>query len=208
MPAKENDMSTTRNSRKSKSNATAAASVPNENATDLASEFIVDQDFNSALGVEQAVGAVELRKPAKHEWVRVMPGVGYPMFLLKAGPSREDEYLITQVVARTVPEDCKPVMLRVAVNSANHVFLWPVAVPDQLKPHSAHIAAKACAETAEEKWMRMLWNGSGYTVTTATASMPEPKFPEDPMAVVNSALAVKGIKDPDHEVIRRMIYGG
>jgi hypothetical protein len=181
---------------------------PNENVDDLAAQFVLSQDFNAALGLETQSAGPELRKPEKHEWFRVMPGVGWPAFLLKAGSSRDDEYIVTPPVAKHVPEDCRPIILRPVCNSAQHKFLWPLAVPDSVKPHAAHIGAKHCAELAEKEWVRMRYAGSGYVHTTATANMPEPEWPSDPRQLLNLVLEVKGITDPAHEVVQRLVRGG
>lgn len=181
---------------------------PDENANDLAAAFILDQDFDAAMGLESTDTGPELKRPAKHEWFRVLPEVKWPAFLLKAGEGRDDQYVVTTEVFRLVPDHCYPIILRVVCNSAMHKYLWPLRVPDAIKPHAAHTSALVCAEAAEQSWINMIYRGKDYQKRTAEHPMPEPEWPDDPRQLLNLTLEVFGITDPKHEVIKRLMYGG
>jgi hypothetical protein len=101
--------------------------------------------------------------------------------------------------------------LTLAVNYSGHAFVWPVAVPAERKPHSAHLAASAAAEEATHHWVRMVWNGSTYSVTRRKGNTAVPEWPPeipDPSAMLRLLSKVGSIEvigSAEHPIVRDLL---
>ena len=95
------------------------------------SRMKLSQDFATMAAVKPVITSVAVRKPNKHEFVRVRPGAEWRFetgcFIEKE--SRET-YLVTPDLWPAMPGDVTPTGLVVAMSRNSPVpFLWPLVLP-------------------------------------------------------------------------------
>jgi len=176
------------------------------------SAFIVKQDFDSALGIENVTTHVSVRRPKKEEWVRVHPTIAIPVFILKGDTEAGGDgevYVLTEVVARAVVELARPARLVLTENRAGVRFFWPVAVPDANRPNAWHVSALRAVEIARQRWVRVVASQAEgcYAVKITEADIPDPAFAGDAQELLKLALERRGIATANHEFIQRLLTG-
>ena len=174
------------------------------------SSLRMSQDFSQMTQVKPAITVVAVRKPNKHEFVRVREGSEWRFetgcFIDKE--SRE-VYLVSPPLWPAMPGDVTPTCLAVAVTRNSPVpFLWPLTLPDTERPNRWHESAIEAARLAEKDWLRPVADMAAgqYVPYIAAANLPEPEWPDDLTMGDYLRLAFKDrfVKDTDHIVLRKL----
>lgn len=171
----------------------------------------LSQDFATMAAVKPMITSVAVRKPNKHEFVRVRPGVAWRFetgcFVDK--DSRE-VYLVTPDLWAAMLGDVTPTGLVVAVSRNSPVpFLWPLTLPSSDgRPNRWHESGIEAARLAESQWLRSVADMSAgcYVPFVAAAKLPEPEWPADLTMNDLLRLAFQGrfIKDHYHPCLQRL----
>ena len=171
----------------------------------------LSQDFLETGGVKKLLLTVPVRKPGKHEFIRVHPGPGFraPLAAIELKDEDRDFYIVTPNVAGAIDETI-PVTAYTAITRSGAVFIWPCRMPgpdgrDSDWWRSAHTAATI----AMSKWIRIKSNMSlgAYEVMEATAAaISEPQWPDehDFQSLLRIAFRDRLITDLDHPVLKRL----
>ena len=167
------------------------------------------QDFASTIGVKKVLTTVPCRKPNRHEFVRVRPGVDWR---LETGVFEDkvnrEVYLVRRDLWPELAGEVYPVCLFLAVNRQGDVFLWPAKLPGtDGRSNAWNDSALAAARLAETKWTRLAANmGAGmYDTFEAAGELSEPEWPELSFREILE-LCFKGrfIQDVDHPCIKAL----
>ena len=102
---------------------------PDKAKFDLAS-LKLSQDFGAEVGVKKLITTIPIRKPNKHEFVRVHAGPAYQLqtAVIEIKEDRET-YFVDQAIAIQLPDMVVPKLIVVAINRQGVVFLWPIRLP-------------------------------------------------------------------------------
>lgn len=163
------------------------------------------------LGVEKPILVISVDKPNKQSFFRVHPD---PKFRADARIIRleaeRESYLVTNQIWPAIPGETKFVRLIPYITREGGIGLWPVPLPDDLlgkKDSNWAITARAAAEYAETKWVRMSANMQlgRYDVMTS-ASIPDPVWPTITFREILEKAFGKGhlIDSLDHPVVRQL----
>jgi hypothetical protein len=94
------------------------------------------------------------------------------------------------------------------MSRAGAAFLWPVRLPGpDGKRNLWHDSAEKAAIVGMRRWVRLLPNQAAglYDVYTASATLPEPEWPELSMReLLKLAFGERFITGVDHPVVRRL----
>jgi hypothetical protein len=188
----------------------AEAHAPSADPFDPAS-LRVDPRNETEIGVERPIVHLRVGKPDRQAFVRVRPESDYcaPMAILELKDAGET-YLVRPDVARVLPGEIRIVEMRVCVTRAGTLFLWPVPLPTpDGRENPWHMTARAAAEYAEKKWVRVVANmGAGcYEINVATADVSDPIWPAASFKDLLQIAFGKGrlIDSLDHPVIQRLL---
>lgn len=170
----------------------------------------MSQNFADMAGVKPAITNVAVRKPHKHEFVRVRPGSEwrFETGCFEDKESRE-VYLVSPPLWPAMPGDVKPTCLVVGISRNSKVpFLWPLKLPDTERPNRWHESAIEAARLAETDWLRSVadMHAGQYVPYVAAANLPEPEWPDDLTMADYMRLAFKNrfVKDTEHPVLKRL----
>ena len=120
-----------------------------------------------------------------------------------------ETYCVTPEMAAMLGSDVRPVMMLTCINRMGQVFLWPLPLPaEDGRTNSWHFTARAAAEQAEQRWVRMAANmGAGaYDVFLATEGVPDPEWPSHTFQDLLRVAFGNGrlIDSVDHPVVKRL----
>ena len=163
------------------------------------------------LGVEKPILVVPVDKPSKQDFFRAHPDPSYhvEVRVLKVEAERET-YLVTKEVWLAIPGETKLVRLVPYLTRTGGLGLWPVSLPDDLlgkKDTNWGITARAAAELAETKWVRMQANmARNYYDVVASDKIPDPVWPNITSQDILKIAFGDGrlIDRMDHPVIRQL----
>ncbi len=166
--------------------------------------------FNGDIAVKKVLITVPLRKPGRHDFIRVNPD---PDYILDApiiehtseGSLNKQVYWVDPRMRDDLAAELKPVRLFTCVTKRNVLFLWPAKLPgvtDAGRRWSE--SALEVAETAKDNWVRMSGNVDlgAYELTVAQGDLGKPDWPDKPFGEL-IRIAFKGyiIDSPDHPVL-------
>jgi hypothetical protein len=174
------------------------------------SKLVMSQDFARQAGVEKLLTVVPVRKPAKHDFVRVHPDPEFRMSPAGIIELREERemYLVLPHLAVELAGEFRFMTLYLAVNRQGVPFIWPVPLPEaggrkSLWAESGHDAAGY----AMKSWVRVTANMSlgAYEIKRATTLVAEPDWPTMSFGELLK-IAFRGylIDSLDHPVVRRL----
>jgi hypothetical protein len=154
-------------------------------------------------GAEKLLLVLNVKKPPKQAFVRVSDDAALriPIALLDLKEEQEI-YAVTPAVAEQVPGEVKFVELRLAVTQQGTPFLWPVPLPPaERADNSWNVTARAAADLAETKWVRL---------TVAQSAAAEPVWPDKTLQELLAIAFGNGrlIDNLEHPVIRRLLGRG
>jgi hypothetical protein len=174
------------------------------------SKLVMSQDFARQTGVEKLLTIVPVRKPAKHDWVRVHPDPEFRMSPAGIIDLREEReaYLVLPHLAVDLSGEYRFMTLYFAVNRQGVPFIWPVPLPEEggrknLWAESGHEAAAH----AMKSWVRVTANMSlgAYEIKRAPTMIAEPEWPDMSFGELLK-IAFRGylVSSLDHPVVRRL----
>lgn len=168
------------------------------------------QDFTHTAGTKKLLTKVPVRKPHKHDFVRVHrdPNYRLEVALIELGDER-DMYIVDPSTARGLPELWMRALLYTTINRQGVISLWPVKLPgSDGRINSWHESAREAAEIAVDKWVRIEANQSlkGYDIIVAEGELAEPDWGELPVMKQLLAIAFRAklVNSPQHAVIQRL----
>jgi hypothetical protein len=120
----------------------------------------------------------------------------------------EEHYLIGPKMQGRIIE-ARPCLLVTCVDRFGNPRLWPLTLPrDGEKDNDNWVRARELAREAQTQWLRIVWNGKGYTKRVAEKGYaPEPDFTKLPSfyELVRLAFGDDGvIRDETHPVYRHL----
>jgi len=172
-------------------------------------QFRLPQDFGDVVGVKKVLTKIPVKKPDRQAFIRVRPEPEYQFqtSLLELKEERE-YYLLGPDALSACPNEAIPMILYLAITRLGSLFIWPVRLPkSDGRDNEWHASAREAAVHAQHAWVSVRSNPDvrGYDVLLATATIPEPQWPDKPFNEL-LAIAFKGriILDPFHEVLLRL----
>jgi hypothetical protein len=167
--------------------------------------------FVASAGVKKELTEVPVRKPYKHEFVRVHPSEEYRLTtgVIELKGDRE-VYLVAPALwpAMAAEATFKPKLFITAITRQGVVFLWELTLP----PSDGRIdrwsrSMLDAAQQAETKWTRVAANLhlGAYELKLATNSLDDPVWPDKPFReILRIAFRDRLITSLDHPVMRRL----
>jgi hypothetical protein len=167
------------------------------------------QNFGASVGVKKVLTVVPVRKPNRHEFVRVRSGEQWRLqtavFEDRIG---RELYLVDRSLWDELAGEIYGVWLFLAINRQGDVFLWPVKLPASDGRSSAwNDSALAAASMAEKRWMRMGANMAAgmYDIYEAADELADPSWPTLSFAeLLRLAFANHRIASAGHPVLRAL----
>ena len=167
----------------------------------------LSQDYTQAAGVEKLLTTVPVRKPNKTEFVRVHPEMHFDTMLLDLKEDRES-YLVSPSLLADVSGLAVPVSLKLAINRASVLFLWPLRLPgEDGRSNIWHESAWEAAGLAVNRWVSIRANMclGAYDIYQGAETLSEPQWPGKSMEdILNVAFRGHVIGEPEHPVLKRL----
>lgn len=141
--------------------------------------LVLPQDFQNMPGAKKLWTTIQVRKPSKTEFFRVLDDENYTIIAATIELKEEREnYLVDTNLLVDLSEFIVPVQVVVAVSRMGALMIWPVKLPQERR-NAWHDTALQAVELAKKKWICMRANMSAgcYDILEATAELPEPEFP-------------------------------
>ena len=171
----------------------------------------IDPASGPDLGVKKALVHVPVQKPNRQHYFRTRIDAEYrmPMAILELKEERET-YAVVPNVAAALPGETRIVELRLCLTRKGDLYLWPVPLPaPDGRENAWHKTARAAAELAETKWVRVVANmGAGcYDIRIADPGVPEPVWPDESFAELLRVAFGGGflIDSINHPVLQRLL---
>jgi hypothetical protein len=170
----------------------------------------LDQTFLGGGAVKKLLTTVPVRKPTRHDFVRVHPDPAYrlsPAAIIELKEDRE-VYLVLPSMAAELSRGFAVATLYTAINRQGVVQVWPVKLPGADGKHNPwHRSSAEAAELAMTRWVRVQANMSlgAYDILEAIGDLPEPTWPDVPFAeILTIAFRDKIVDHPDHPLVHRL----
>jgi len=167
----------------------------------------LSQDYTQTAGVEKLLTTVPVRKPNKTEFVRIHPEMQFDTMLLDLKEDRES-YLVSPGLLADVSGIAVPVSLKLAINRAKVLFLWPLRLPgEDGRSNLWHDSAWDAAGLAVNRWvsLRAKISLGAYEILLGLETLSEPQWPDKSIEdILNVAFRGRFIGDPDHPVLKRL----
>ena len=163
------------------------------------------------MGVETVLVEVPCRKPGRQEWIMTNPELSLDTYLLKLEDSGEF-YLVAADMQHhpDLFEMARPYHLRLAINRAGSVFLWPVPIPEDGTNSpgvSWHRSARKCQDLAAERWIRVTadMSAGAYVTRITAAKLPAPKWPDQNLrGLLRLSFGAMCIDTTDHPILKML----
>ncbi len=171
----------------------------------------ISQDFAATLGVKKALLTVPIRKPDKAAFVRVHPDPTYRLetAVLELKEEREIYLVVPDIRDELATESTFGARaFFTSMTRQGVLFLWPCRLPGvDGKIDEWSRSALEAANMAVKNWVRVQSNMAlgAYEVFEASASIPDPKWPEMPFRdILKIAFKDRRIDSLDHPVLQRL----
>ena len=163
------------------------------------------------VGAKEALVTLAIRKPNRAEFVRIDPNPAMSIVTAIYIDVLKEVYFVTPEARSIFPDGLKPIQLFTAVNQRGLPFLWPVAIEEGVggRRNNWNDSARAAAELAKTTWIRLVadMTAGGYRVYEALGKLPDPVFPERPLADL-LRIAFRGrVADNENHLIARQALG-
>jgi hypothetical protein len=171
------------------------------------SRLRLSQNFATTAGTKKLIVAVKIRRPNKHDFIRVRPGNEWQFSSALLEHDRET-YIVHDSLWDLLQTEISPAVLKLAITRQGDVFLWPLKLPgpDGRDDHWS-MSRRAAAEHAEKQWVRVVANMDAgmYDVHAAVSELDGPVWPDEGLATI-LRLAFKNhvIDSADHPVIKKL----
>ena len=171
----------------------------------------ISQDFAAAAGVKQVLTTIPVRKPNRHDFVRIHPSEDYQLTtaIIELKEERGEIYLVPSDLRDKLIGEVILATLFLAINRQGVVFFWPCKLPDPSgRANAWHESALAAVHAARGKWIRVQSDMSlgAYRIFEAIGELPDPDWPAVNMRDLLE-IAFKGgklIDSIDHPVLKRL----
>ncbi len=171
----------------------------------------LSQNFSALAAVKAVITTVAVRKPNRHEFVRVRSGSEwrFDTGCLTDKESKE-VYLVAPALHAAIPGEVQPTVLVVTISRNSPVpFLWPITLPGpDGRPNRWNESALEAARHAEQSWLRVASDMTAgcYVPHVAAANLPDPVWPADLTLPELLRLAFRGrfIDSLDHIILRKL----
>jgi hypothetical protein len=153
---------------------------------------------------------VAIRKPNKHEFIRVRPGDEWKCKVLTYKTGDVDElFVVAPAMLSALQQLTTPTQLHTAITQDGIVFLLPVTLPSSDgKPNSWNDTKAAAVQNAELNWVRIVANQArkAYDINLPVNPKPDPEWPDYSFDELLK-LAFKGnvIDSIDHPVVKKIL---
>lgn len=164
-------------------------------------------------GADVMMGAIEVlthvpvRKPNRHEFVRVHPEFVLDTTVFTDKEERES-YLVAPSMRAALVGEARPVLLVLAISRQNALFVWPVSLPSNDGRRNLWTdTAQEAMHLAREHWVRLVADmGLGaYRIYRAEGQLSDPVWPDKSFEeLLEIAFRGRVIDSPDHPVGRRL----
>jgi hypothetical protein len=174
----------------------------------------ITDGFAANGGAEKLLLVLHVQKPNKQSFVRVHPGPEFSIQIALLELKEEREfYAVAPSVAEQLPGEVRAVEICLAMTQQGTAFLWPVPLPStDRKGNSWNVTARAGADLAKTKWVRLTANMSAqcYDVHVAQAATADPVWPDKSLGDLLKIAFGNGrlIDSLDHPVILRLLGRG
>jgi hypothetical protein len=177
-------------------------------ALDL-NQFRLDQNFGGQTAVKRQLLTVPVRKPSKHEFVRVHPDAQYRMIMPLLSIKEDNEtYLVVPGLRPALAGYVVSAKLYTTINRQEVLALWSVPVANEdgtINPW--HQSAHEAASQAVQQWTKIIANKSlgAYDIYTAEGDLPDPTWPDVSFQqIVTLAFKGKVIDNLEHPIVRKL----
>jgi hypothetical protein len=175
------------------------------------SEFALPAGLETIAPSKKLLTNIPVRKPGKEQWVRTVSDEQRwrPWPLLELKEESAETYLVHSGMLNELVGEPTLVFARLVLTITNQgvLFWWPIRLPGpdgRLNPW--HESAQRAAETAKDRWVRIVANRSlgGYDVYTAQFQQ-EPQWPvESDDELIAVAFRGRMLTSVDHPVVLRL----
>jgi hypothetical protein len=168
----------------------------------------LSQDYDT-VGVKKLLTTVPVRKPGKHDFVRVRPEVEFSetLGLLQVGDDRE-YYVIVPALAGELTGEFATYLVHTAINRQGTLFLWPIRMPGPDGKQSDWTrSAHEGAARAVKGWVRIVANMNlgAYDIHLAAGALPDPEWPEHSFGdLLRAAFQNRIVDRLDHPLISQL----
>jgi hypothetical protein len=172
----------------------------------------LSQNFGQTLGVKKVLTTVPVTKPSKDRFFRTheSPDRVYPAWTLEE-TGKGETYIVSEEVASVLGTLVRAVELYVAIDRQNNLFLIPVPLPGgKGVRNSWHESRLQAVIRARSVWLRICSNDAskGYDIYEATASLPEPNWPDITLdELLEIAFRGRILATVDHPVVQEKLGG-
>ncbi len=170
----------------------------------------LSQDFAAAANVKPVFTTIAVRKPNRHEFVRVRPGEEwrFTTSTFTQKDSRET-YMVAPELWSTMPGEIQPTLLVVAMSRQSAVpFIWALTLPGpDGRPNRWHESGVEAARLAEDSWVRVVadMSAGAYIPYAAQGELPDPAWPDMRLEeLLRLAFGQRFIRDVNHPVLRQL----
>jgi hypothetical protein len=165
-------------------------------------------DYVESAGVKKLLTTVPVRKPHKHDFIRVRPEPEFrdTFGLIQLGDDREF-YLVTPPLPGELVGEFAAHTVYTCINRQGTLFLWPIRLPDADGKQSEWHAAHEAAAQATKNWVRVTANRNlgAYEIRVAASTVVDPEWPEYRFRdLLRVAFADHLIDRTDHPVIKQL----
>ncbi len=185
-----------------------AAKLNSESSFPSLDEIRLSQDFAEMTKVERQIVSVPVRRPHKHEFVRVHPDEDYRIdAAIFEDKKQRESFLILRSLWPELENDITRVRLFTAITRSAAVILWPVKHSSEGQHNEWNHSAMEAAKKATQEWVRVQSNMQvgAYDVHGAQGDIPEPEWPPISFEeLLRIAFKDRVIDSRDHILLRKL----
>jgi len=180
--------------------------------TSLFSSLRLSQNFGQTLGVKKVLTTVPVAKPSKDRFFRTHGSQDwvYPAWLLE-DETKGETYIVSEDIASLLGGLVRPVELFTVIDRQNNLSLVPVPLPGANGVRNSwHESRLQALMRAKSVWLRISSNNDlkGYDIFEATASLPEPTWPDITLnELLEIAFRGRILATVDHPVVQEKLGG-
>jgi hypothetical protein len=188
---------------------------PDDIAVDWEAEGLVEADEDTARPARWG-------GPPKDNFIRAHASWSTGAYLLdrRTSHGKDAEYVLTKAVANWLlteegeEESVTAAQVYLLADRDGALIFWPVrmglALELELRNPSDYVkSSKEAIARARGEWVKVVWRGAkgGMTwkVRAARVKLPEPTWPDDPMALYLRVIKDRYIDNPDDDVIQKHV---
>jgi hypothetical protein len=167
----------------------------------------LNPSLSEGVPTKKVIVSIKVEKPNKQDFIRVHPTHRLETAVIEVRRDKEF-YIVHPSLQVATSDECYSVVLLFYVNTAGTPGWWPIRKPGaDGKWNPYHESAMELSQGAINQWTRIQANTDAgrYEATVALAKMPEPVWPEMPLARLIE-LGFKGriIDDINHPVLQKL----